>query len=44
MRDKTDTALSTVLEDLEKQYGQGTVMRLGEASRRLHVQVILRAP
>ena len=40
MRDKTDTALSTVLEDLEKQYGQGTVMRLGEASRRLHVQVI----
>ncbi len=40
MRDKTDMALSTVLEDLEKQYGQGIVMRLGEASRRLHVQVI----
>ena len=40
MRDKTDTALSAVLEDIEKQYGQGTVMRLGEASRRLHVQVI----
>ncbi|MCY3886118.1 MAG: recombinase RecA [Chloroflexi bacterium] len=40
MRDKTDTALSAVLEDIEKQYGQGTVMRLGEAGRRLHVQVI----
>ena len=40
MSDKTDTALSAVLEDIEKQYGQGTVMRLGEASRRFHVQVI----
>ena len=40
MRDKNATALSAVLEDIEKQYGQGTVMRLGEASRRLHVQVI----
>ena len=39
MSDKNGSALAAVLEDLEKQYGQGAVMRLGEA-RNLHVEAI----
>ena len=40
MREKNGNALASVLEDLEKQYGQGTVMRLGEARRNLDVTSI----
>ena len=40
MSEKNDTALAAVLEDLEKQYGVGAVMRLGEASRILKVEAI----
>ena len=36
----TPTAMAEVLEDIERQFGEGAVMRLGEASKRLKVEAI----
>ncbi|MEE9277530.1 MAG: recombinase RecA [Dehalococcoidia bacterium] len=40
MADKNGSALASVLEDIERQFGQGAVMRLGDARSSLEVDAI----
>ncbi|MDR1961968.1 MAG: DNA recombination/repair protein RecA, partial [Gracilibacteraceae bacterium] len=40
LNDDTRKALNTALANIEKQFGKGSVMKLGEASAKLAVEVI----
>ena len=39
-KDKKKEALETALSEIEKRFGEGAIMRLGEASANLHVEAI----